>query len=126
FLPTRLIDVGQTDQDGPRLVLSETLTNRATVNSPKVEYATLSYCWGPKEDADQQLKTTRATLSAHLEKVPIESMTPVVRDTVITCRALGIQYLWVDALCIIQGDSEDWNKESLSMGRVYYCSALTI
>ncbi|KDN71792.1 hypothetical protein CSUB01_11749 [Colletotrichum sublineola] len=126
FLPTRLIDVGQTDQDGPRLVLSETLTNRATVNSPKVEYATLSYCWGPKEDADQQLKTTRATLSAHLEKVPIESMTPVVRDTVITCRALGIQYLWVDALCIIQGDSEDWNKESLSMSRVYYCSALTI
>ncbi|KAK2037767.1 hypothetical protein LZ31DRAFT_480349, partial [Colletotrichum somersetense] len=53
-------------------------------------------------------------------------MTPVARGTVITCRALGIRYLWIDALCIIQGDSDDWSKESLTMGRVYYCSALTI
>ncbi|KAK1997398.1 HET-domain-containing protein [Colletotrichum falcatum] len=126
FLPTRLIDVGQTDEDDPRLVLSDTLGHGDDVNSPEVGYAALSYCWGPKEDASQQLMTTRATLSTHLEKIPMNSMTPVVRDTVITCRALGIRYLWIDALSIIQGDSEDWNKESLSMGRVYYFSALTI
>ncbi|KAK1981125.1 heterokaryon incompatibility protein-domain-containing protein [Colletotrichum cereale] len=126
FLPTRLVDVGPTDQDDPRLILSETITRRAAANSSAVEYVALSYCWGPKEDADRQLKTTPATLSAHFEKVPFESMTPVVRDTVVVCRALGIRYLWVDALCIIQGDPDDWNNKSLSMGRVYYCSALTI
>ncbi|KZL66243.1 TOL-like protein [Colletotrichum tofieldiae] len=126
FLPTRLIDIGQADQDDARLVNTETLPDRTAANFQEIDYAVLSYCWGPKEDADQQLKTTRATLSTHLDKISLESMSPVVRDTVNTCRALGIRYLWVDALCIIQGDSDDWNRENLTMGRVYYCSTLTI
>lgn len=34
-------------------------------------------------------------------------------------RSLGLQYLWIDALCIVQDDFEDWNKESAIMGRIY-------
>ncbi|TDZ19431.1 hypothetical protein Cob_v007525 [Colletotrichum orbiculare MAFF 240422] len=126
FLPTRLIDVGDSDVDEPRLVISETLQRRFADDCPKLEYATLSYCWGPKEDAEQQVKTTRESLGMHLSRLPLASMSPVVRDTVRVCRALRIKYLWVDALCIVQGDAEDWNRESLTMGRVYYCATLTI
>ncbi|UQC73906.1 uncharacterized protein CLUP02_00553 [Colletotrichum lupini] len=126
FIPTRLIDVGSTDLDVPRLVTSDILHKGNEGNLRRVEYATLSYCWGSREDAAEQLKTTRKNLSEHLEGIPLDFMSPVVKDTAITCRALGLRYLWVDALCIIQGDIEDWNSESLTMGRVYYCSTLTI
>lgn len=126
FIPTRLIDVGSTDVDVPRLVTSDILHKENEEKLHGVEYVTLSYCWGSKEDAAEQLKTTRENIAEHLGGIPLDSMSPVVRDTAITCRALGLRYLWVDALCIIQGDVEDWNTESLTMGRVYYCSTLTI
>jgi hypothetical protein len=35
-------------------------------------------------------------------------------------------YLWIDALCIIQGDKYDWHKESEQMGSIYRNAYLTI
>ncbi len=32
---------------------------------------------------------------------------------------LGFQYLWIDSLCIIQGDEQDWIAESVKMTSVY-------
>jgi hypothetical protein len=32
---------------------------------------------------------------------------------------LGFQYIWIDSLCIVQDDPEDWKRESLSMHEVY-------
>jgi hypothetical protein len=41
--------------------------------------------------------------------------------------ALKIQYLWIDALCILQGgDKQDWERESASMAEIYSNSYLTI
>lgn len=42
------------------------------------------------------------------------------------CRALGVRYIWIDALCILQGDKSDWEKESTTMANVYSNSILTI
>ncbi|KAJ4092113.1 hypothetical protein NW761_006333 [Fusarium oxysporum] len=44
----------------------------------------------------------------------------------LVCQALCIRYLWVDALCIIQGDAEDWSKESFQMSKIYEKSYLTL
>ncbi|KAF5586880.1 het domain protein [Fusarium subglutinans] len=41
------------------------------------------------------------------------------RDAVLVSRYLGIPYLWIDSLCIIQGDTEDWAHESSRMLNVY-------
>ncbi|KAJ0159918.1 hypothetical protein CTA2_8894 [Colletotrichum tanaceti] len=126
FLPTRLIDVGQSERDIPRLVVTEDAhaLNSRTIDD--VEYAALSYCWGPKEEALKQTKTTRDTMTTHCRGMPLGSLSPVVRDTVMVCRALGIRYLWVDALCIVQGDKADWDRESQMMGRVYYSCSVAI
>ncbi|CAJ0554628.1 Ff.00g131410.m01.CDS01 [Fusarium sp. VM40] len=127
FLPTRLIDVGTQHGDDARLVITADLPKSQDDGvSHSVKYATLSYCWGPKEDAKQQVKTTRDNLSLHLNRMPLSEMSPVVEDTILVCRALNIRYVWVDALCILQGDARDWDKESEMMGKVYYCSYLTI
>jgi len=41
-------------------------------------------------------------------------------------RKLGVRYLWVDSLCIIQGNTADGQLESSRMGDVYRNSYLTI
>jgi len=41
-------------------------------------------------------------------------------------RRLGVRYLWIDCLCIIQDDEQDWRREAASMGKVYKNSLLTI
>ncbi|KAL2195506.1 heterokaryon incompatibility protein-domain-containing protein [Corynascus similis CBS 632.67] len=46
-------------------------------------------------------------------------------DAVRLCRALGIPYLWIDSLCIIQGDNADWARESERMADVYGKATLT-
>lgn len=127
FLPTRLVNVGTQDGDDARLVITAELTKtQGGGENHNIKYATLSYCWGPEEDAKQQVKTTRDNISSHLKAMSLTEMSPVVKDAILVCRALGIQYLWIDALCILQGESKDWDKESEMMGKVYYCSHLTI
>ena len=48
------------------------------------------------------------------------------RDAVTITRNLGIRYLWIDSLCIIQDSEEDWIRESSRMGRIYRDAAVTI
>jgi len=46
-------------------------------------------------------------------------MPEMFQDAVIASRELGIRYLWIDSLCIIQDSVEDWELECSKMGRVY-------
>lgn len=41
-------------------------------------------------------------------------------------RGLGIDYFWVDSLCIVQDDKDDWAAEAARMGDVYASAILTI
>jgi hypothetical protein len=41
-------------------------------------------------------------------------------------KAIGLQYLWINSLCIIQGDQQDWEKEASNIGNVYSNAYLTI
>lgn len=49
-----------------------------------------------------------------------------IKDAVVLTRALGICYLWIDALCIIQDSKEDWETESALMANIYRHSTVTI
>jgi hypothetical protein len=39
---------------------------------------------------------------------------------------MGVRYLWIDALCIVQDSADDWEQESKRMGSVYRNSKFTI
>ncbi|KAI8265546.1 hypothetical protein K4K58_011224 [Colletotrichum sp. SAR11_239] len=39
---------------------------------------------------------------------------------------LGVRYMWIDALCIIQDSPSDWEKEAARMADVYENAFLTI
>ncbi|KAH7071848.1 heterokaryon incompatibility protein-domain-containing protein, partial [Paraphoma chrysanthemicola] len=115
FLPRRLICVGDV---GCTPYLTE---------SPAIDctYAALSYCWGTSKDT---LVTTRINIHKHYEAIQLAAMPKTIQDAVITCQFLKIPYLWIDALCIVQGDlhEKDWYEQSLRMGSIYYNAHLAI
>ncbi|KAF5640085.1 heterokaryon incompatibility protein [Fusarium tjaetaba] len=119
--PARLLDIGEYKANGRiKLIQTEGL--------PRVRYAALSYCWGNADDAAYQPKTNSANLSERLDGFGIDAMSPVVRDAIITCDALEMRYLWVDALCILQGkaDIADWEVESQKMNDIFRNAYVTL
>ena len=47
------------------------------------------------------------------------------KDAIDVTRALGVQYLWIDSLCIIQDSESAWLCESTLMSDIYrysYCN----
>ncbi|KAI4624508.1 hypothetical protein J4E83_004183 [Alternaria metachromatica] len=51
--------------------------------------------------------------------IDANTLPPVFKDAIDISRSLEVPYLWIDALCIVQNDAEDWDKEAALMGQVY-------
>ncbi|KAB8226122.1 heterokaryon incompatibility protein-domain-containing protein [Aspergillus novoparasiticus] len=122
--PLRLIDVrafcGDHSHDiecGHNIQLVENLPV-----CPK--YMTLSHCWGKRLDTNAI--TTRGNLSSRMKEIKLDDLPANFWDAVSITRRLGIRYLWIDALCIIQDSQDDWAQESVKMGHIYDGSYLTI
>lgn len=113
-LPTRLIDVGGKDSYEVRLVDSSDLGN--------AKYVALSYCWGNAVS----LTTTTLNIDALKSGIALWELPALFRDAVEFVRELGIQFLWVDALCIIQDSRMDWEIEASKMAKVYSNALLTL
>jgi hypothetical protein len=112
-LPARVLDVNKSESGSIRLLETK----------GKVGYwACLSHCWG----GEQPLTTTRDTIASHLDNIPWESLPKTFQDAVVVARAFEIQYLWIDSLCIIQHDYDDWQVESSHMAEIYHNAILTI
>ena len=86
-------------------------------------YAALSYCWGGNFTG---IKTTKATLEQHHAYIELSRLPKTIRDATQITRALGIEYLWVDSLCIVQDDQEDWATESKRMAALYQSAVVTL
>jgi hypothetical protein len=112
-LPTRIMDIGVSENSPIRLVdTSEETTH----------YAAFSYHRGGSEF----LKTTMTSIDQHYLNIAIENLPATFCDAIKVTRALGIRYLWIDALAIIQDDPEDWSREAQKMGEVYSNAFVTI
>lgn len=72
------------------------------------------------------METTADNLEHHKKRIPLERLPRTIQDAVMITRSLGITYLWVDVLCIIQDNKDDWAKESARMADVYRNSVVTI
>ncbi|OTA88590.1 hypothetical protein M434DRAFT_34751 [Hypoxylon sp. CO27-5] len=68
--------------------------------------------------------------SASESSISLEELPLTIRDAIHFTKILGIQYLWVDSLCIIQGTDEearqDWAQESQQMSTVFGNAFLTV
>ncbi|KAK7189049.1 heterokaryon incompatibility protein [Paraphaeosphaeria sporulosa] len=115
-LPTRVLDIRSSQDDA--------VIHLIAPHGLRANYAALSHCWGPP--AKQPLRTTKVTLDQHLAGIQVSHLPKTFQDAVSIARAVNLQYLWIDSLCIIQDDPEDWNKEAPCMGQLYSHAKLVI
>lgn len=109
-LPTRVIDVGlMSEPCSPRLhVVTENTSGR---------YATLSHRWASRG----MLKLEVNNFEESQREIPWKSLPKTYQDAIEATRRLGIRYIWIDFLCIIQDSpgGKDWIAESAKMTSVY-------
>jgi hypothetical protein len=111
-LPTRLVVV---DDTAVRVCLSENLPR-------DLQYATLSHCWG----SGKYLTLKRDNIGEFCTQIPLVALSKTIREAIDVVRHMGFSYVWIDTLCIIQDDLDDWEHESSLMSTVYEGSGLNI
>ncbi|KAI0860601.1 heterokaryon incompatibility protein-domain-containing protein [Xylaria cubensis] len=113
WLPTRLVDINQ-------------MALKRSVDIPLQEdrrYIALSHHWG----TEPFLRLTRQNLTRLQEKVHYKNLRRSFRHAVDAANDLGVRYLWIDSLCIIQGSNNESesHREAGSMASVYRNALLT-
>ncbi|KAI1335385.1 HET domain-containing protein [Xylariaceae sp. FL0016] len=109
-LPTRVVRV------------TDNMVKIVTTNGLRARYTTLSHRWGAHEDF------TLGTLNSIQMGlgVPWDTIPKTYQDAIEVTRQLELEYIWIDSLCIVQDDPEDWRRESVLMKAVYGNSYLNI
>lgn len=116
FLPTRLIDL----QKYPDLSLITT----QNLKGEDKRYTALSYCWGTP--SREQVVTTRLRLRSHQQAIFLQRLPKTLRDAIEVTKSFGVPYIWIDVLCVIQDDEEDFRRERDRIGKVFLHSFVTI
>ena len=116
YVPKRLLSVDQPNVGKVRIV-SEPWSKDASIR-----YATLSHCWG----SSKPLKLTSGSLSLLEAGIEVQQLPQVFQDAVSTSRSLGIQFLWIDSLCILQDSKRDWDEQAPQMSQIYRNGCLNI
>ena len=122
MLPFRVLDVGDYQE---RLSYHQVHLHVRTHEERGI-YVALSHRWGLRGSQKMPLQTTRSNLKQHCKGISYQRLPSTFRDAVTVTRMLRIRYLWVDALCILQDDQEDWLKQSCEMGTIFKNSLITI
>jgi hypothetical protein len=128
--PNRLLDLGNDEHQSIRLVVSEKhFESNASLSqvSPSRQntesrYMTISHCWGTSDI----LRLLSSNAVFFQQSILLDALPETFKDAISITRRLGIRYLWIDSLCIIQDSIEDWRKEASAMGDVYKNSFLNI
>lgn len=106
-LPTRVLHLGGMEpSDVVRLAPGSGVSGR---------YVALSYCWGGLKPP----LATKSNLYGLQQGILFDDLPKTYQDAIQLARALNVIYLWIDSLCIIQDDKDDWDRESSLMGQIF-------
>lgn len=113
-------DIGERFQFPIRLIDTSNDILRLSVldadHMQSVSYMALSHCWG----GSRPLTTKESNLAHHMTPgIDKKDLPKTFRDAVDISRGLGFQYLWIDSLCIVQDNEQDWEEQSSQMASVY-------
>lgn len=98
ILPYRVLDLGT--GDSPQKI-------KLSVGEHRIgSYAALSYCWG--KSGSQCNHLTLKNMEQRKQFVDRSTLPKTFTDAIVVCRHLGIRYLWIDSLCIVQDCKTDW------------------
>lgn len=117
FLPTRLLDLQAFQGSADVRLVSLALKHS------EAEYITLSHCWGPP--SKHPTTTSEDNLDQRMRRIAFDRLSQTCQDAIRITRNLDQRYLWIDSLCIIQDDEEDWAREAAVMAKIYGGSLCT-
>ena len=120
-LPTRVIDVGGSANP-------DSLSLYCTKRDETGRYIALSHRWGEVGSGD--FCTYRCNIDTRSASMDLKELPKTFQDAVTVTRELGIQFLWIDSICIVQPhngcdkcrDGSDWDIECQKMD-IYFSSA---
>jgi hypothetical protein len=123
-----LLDL-QNTETAPSLTFID--VNQSCLVSPKgtVRYVTLSYVWGDTPGTlmatlqNVDYLRTPGSLEASETKVRIPR---TILDAIYFTRLMGVDYLWVDRLCIVQDNARHFNEQLQQMASIYNNAHFTI
>jgi hypothetical protein len=118
YLPKRLIDVSEIWRGATSGVK---LTQPTSQQSGS--YVCLSHCWG---SVPIRCCTTNESLAGAMNFLHFEDLPKNFQDAITLTRKLGVRYIWIDSICIVQNNTKDWETESAEMATVYRNAYLTI
>ncbi|KAK0619704.1 hypothetical protein B0T14DRAFT_519709 [Immersiella caudata] len=76
-------------------------------------YATVSYAWGNDDDHSQHTTTSTKNIEGRHKSGGLAPVVPglpkALHEAIELVHALGIRYIWIDALCVVQDSSHSWN-----------------
>ena len=85
-------------------------------------YTALSYCWG----GEQPTKCSTLNEQNWVQLgIPWEELPTLIQDAILVTHVLGIDYLWIDALCILQVDELDKLAQIAKMAQIYNSAVVT-
>lgn len=106
FIPTRLIELTGTSPESGRLRLVETKTwSEKSILEP---YMTLSHCWGQIE----MFCTYPENVEKYLENIDFKELPKTFRHVMRLAWRLEVRYIWIDSICVIQGEKGDFGSEA--------------
>jgi hypothetical protein len=85
-------------------------------------YLTVSHKWMTQG----MPKLLRCNLQKMQQSVQLHTLPAIFQDSILLARAIGICYVWIDSLCIIQDDSRDIETEISKMGQIYRNAILNV
>ncbi|KAI1179935.1 HET-domain-containing protein [Nemania sp. FL0916] len=110
----------------PRILRLLDVMQHCLVDAPNAcPYFALSYVWGSEQHPFQ---STSQNLSSLYSPNALDSHTlpKTIRDAMWLTREMGVKYLWVDRLCVVQDSDADKAIQLPQMDLVYSSAALTI
>ena len=63
--------------------------------------------------------TLHSNIAQRMGTFPTSDLLATQRDAICFAHILGIKYVWIDAICIIQDSTPDWSHEAALMHEYY-------
>jgi hypothetical protein len=115
IMPSRLLFIGDLESTGGlRLIETE---------GQQKQHSCLSHCWGGARNVLQLTSLNQERLG---QKITLHQLPQSFQDAVLISRALALEYIWIDCLCIMQDNPLDWAQESAKMGSIFQNGVVTI
>jgi len=117
ILPDRVIHVGS----------ASVVPHLLETNGKRDRYVAMSYCWEPPaEPGKHPFRLIRGNKADLEQRLLLHELPLTLQHAIDFTRRLGMSYIWIDRLCIVQDDEDDWSTHANQMCFIYERASLTI